>query len=150
MCLWRFCGNYSVPVTFQKMESLSSVFLPPPPGCPRIVYKLMMQCWSVLVTNVWWFPSFSVCVHAYDLLNFITRTSCRNADSLAKPTWFTINQSLQDAELTLQTEAQEGDDFIPREGFLLGSPLESAINLYMDLQREYQQSVLLHPHHKVL
>ena len=63
-----------------------------------------------------------------------------------KPTWLSINQHLQDSELVLHTEAQEGDDFIPRDGFLLGSPLESTINLYKDLQLEYRQSV---SHHKV-
>ncbi len=70
--------------------------------------------------------------------------------SVAKPTWLNINQNLQDPELVLQAEVQEGDDFIPRDGFLLGGPLESAINLYKDLQQEYHQSALLHPHHKVL
>lgn len=74
---------------------------------------------------------------------------CRNAVSVDKPTWLAINQHLGDSQLELQAVAQEGDDFIPRDGFLLGSPLESAVNLYKDLQLEYHQSVLLHPHHKV-
>ena len=68
---------------------------------------------------------------------------------MAKPTWLTVNENIQDPELVLQSEAQEGDGFIPRDGFLLGSPLESAINLYKELQQEYQHSVQLHPHNKV-
>ena len=75
---------------------------------------------------------------------------CRNAVSVARPTWLKIDQNLKDPELVLQAEVHEGDDFIPRDGFLLGGPLESAINLYKDVQEEYHQSVSLHSHHKVL
>ena len=75
--------------------------------------------------------------------------ACRNAVSVDKPTWITINKFLQDPDLVLQTEAQEDDDFVPRDGFLLGNPLESSVNLYKDLQLEYGPSVLLHPHYKV-
>lgn len=83
------------------------------------------------------------------MIHLLYYVSCRNAVSVDKPTWLTINQHLQDPELGLQTEAQEGDDFIPRDGFLLGSSLESAINLYKELQLEYHQSVLLQPLLKV-
>lgn len=68
---------------------------------------------------------------------------CRNALSADKPTWLVINEQLQDSDLVLQTEAHDGDDFIPRDGFLLGSPLELAVNLYKDIQLKY------HPHRKV-
>lgn len=70
----------------------------------------------------------------------------RNAISRDKPTWLVINEALQDPDIVLQTEPHEGDDFVPRDGFLLGSVPEAAINLYKDIQREYDQSVLIHPH----
>ena len=70
--------------------------------------------------------------------------------SVARPTWLKIDQNLTDPELVLQAEVQEDDDFVPRDGFQLGGPLESAINLYKDVQEYHHQSVSLHPYHKVL
>ena len=35
--------------TYQVVQLVDSGYrLPPPPGCPRVVYELMMCCWSVL------------------------------------------------------------------------------------------------------
>lgn len=39
----RICDN-----SFQIPRKLESGYrLPPPPGCPRMLYELMMQCWLV-------------------------------------------------------------------------------------------------------
>ena len=74
---------------------------------------------------------------------------CRNAVSIDRPTWSKINKHLYDPDLVLRTEAHKDDDYVPRDGFLPGSPLESAVNLYKDLQMEYRHSVLLNPDHEV-
>ena len=40
-----YCNNYSI-CFMQAVEMIrNGVRLSPPPGCPRAIYKLMIQCW---------------------------------------------------------------------------------------------------------
>ena len=47
----RLCIQWSCPLHFtqvvQLLKSRCSPLLPPPPGCPCGVYKMMVQCWYV-------------------------------------------------------------------------------------------------------
>ena len=72
----------------------------------------------------------------------------RNSFSSDKPTWLDINSALKDPETVLSSipEAHEGEDcnndLIPLEAFLVGSPIETAINLYLDVQKEYETELV--------
>ena len=78
----------------------------------------------------------------------------RNAFSSDKPTWVDINNALKDPETVFLSIPEAGgedshSDLIPCEAFLLGSPIETAINLYMDVQKEYENDPVSHPSHQV-
>ena len=78
----------------------------------------------------------------------------RNALSSDKPTWLDINSTLKEQEVVLLSisEAQGkdcNDDLIPCEAYLLGSPIETAVNLYMDVRREYKTELVNYASHQV-
>lgn len=89
------------------------------------------------------------------LLLHIMISFARNAVSLDKPTWLDVNNALQDQEVVLlsmpetQGEDCHNEDLIPCEAYLLGSPIETAVNLYMDVQMEYKNEIVHYPSRQV-
>lgn len=78
--------------------------LPPPPGCPRPIYELMIACW--------------------------------HSNHHERPTFIDVGASLcVDDKLLLVNESS----MEPIRG-KLGDPIDSVVDLYMDLQGAYQKS----------
>ena len=42
--------DYTNPQVLRKVDK--GIRLPPPPGCPKEMYRLMIQCWLVMVKCV--------------------------------------------------------------------------------------------------
>jgi serine/threonine protein kinase len=82
---------------------------PPPPGCSRAIYQLMIECWNPEYTLR---PSFE-----------------RIIDYLSQSHEVLFNWN-------------RGDFLHGKKAHLLGAPLDEAGDLYVELQRTYQQSML--------
>ena len=60
-----------------------------------------------------------------------------------------INDALKAPDALKLSEENRDDTSVPADGLILGRPLETAVNLYKDIQRDYGSSVTGHPHYKV-
>ena len=60
-----------------------------------------------------------------------------------------INETLKAPNALQLSEKNHDDTSVPSDGLILGSPLETATDLYKDIQRDYGSSVTGHPYYKV-
>ena len=110
--------------TYQVVQLVDSGYrLPPPPGCPRVIYELMMYCWSVL----------SKPLKYYKHKNNKKQHFHRHPESSGRLGFSDVLCTLmQNEEVILavpeSTNAQAGT---------LGVDLEAAYHLYSDLQHMY-------------
>jgi serine/threonine protein kinase len=81
----------------------------PPPGCPRPLYHLMVECWNPTDTQ--------------------------------RPTFDCIRTYLDSPEDSL-LQWSPGDTLPGKQAHVLGAPLIEGNNLYIDLQRTYQNQLL--------
>ena len=99
--------------------------LAPPPGCPRAIYKLMINCWSVT-------PQTTLSIICTCIIS-----PNRNPVTSERPSSDSLSQSLARPDPTLlKWEASDKPAGVP-EALVLGAPLDSASLLYPDLQRVY-------------
>ena len=52
MCTVRMLAMYiTIALCFQIFPMLKSGYrIPPPAGCPKLIYQLMIQCWLAVIT----------------------------------------------------------------------------------------------------
>ncbi|XP_003384571.3 PREDICTED: uncharacterized protein LOC100631392 [Amphimedon queenslandica] len=87
----------------QCIDLINSGFrLPPPPGCPRTLYEIMIQCW--------------------------------HPDTGGRPTFVDLVSRLLLSDVELLNEVSKEE-----ESTVVGGPLETAFDLYDDLQKMYTQ-----------
>ena len=100
--------------------------LPPPPGLPKELYKIMIQCWYTL-----------------SIMSFFYVTSLlhRHPDCSSRPTFPQLVEMLSRADFELFVWEEEEDlrNSDPQVK-LIGAPLEVAKDLYHQLQRMYFRS----------
>ena len=110
--------------SLKVLEKVDSGYrLPPPPGCPRTIYRIMMKCWYVGIYNGY---------TDYGLLSY------RNPDPRSRPQFGQITKLLAGNTGYLLGWSDEDKQIGGEDAIKLGSPLVSAINLYYDLQSQYK------------
>ena len=98
--------------------------LPPPPGCPREVYKLMIECWYVIEcmesckSNIYFF-------HQY-----------RHPETGHRPSFAQLVEMHSRANFELLLW-KESDIQTGPQVKVVGASLEASKNLYIDLQNVY-------------
>ena len=98
--------------------------LPPPPGCPRAIYDLMIQCWWVGV----------VIIEGRGLYQL--HPSFRHPSKSERPSFVSVHQtlSLSDTKLLKWLPEDRGSH---SQATVVGAPLECGQDLYQDLQKKY-------------
>ena len=119
--------QYTLPDTLislyimQAVEMIKNgVRLSPPPGCPRAIYELMIQCWWVCIVYV---------IFAYITIAF------RHPEASGRPSFSTLLSRLSQPEnqLLKWTDTITHDP----QSTMLGAPLKTASDLHSDLQQQY-------------
>ena len=93
--------------------------LPPPPGCPRAIYRIMVKCWcalSILISR-----------------NPFYWSICRNPDPRSRLQFGQITKLLTGNGNYLLGWSDEDKQVAGEDDMKLGAPLECANNLYYDL-----------------
>ncbi|XP_065899301.1 uncharacterized protein [Dysidea avara] len=97
----------------ENLEALQKVDagyrLPPPPGCPRAIYRVMIRCWD--------------------------------PEPKSRPQFQQITQLLASNHSYLLGWSDEDREIAGEDAAKLGASLESANNLYYDLQTTYRHNV---------
>ena len=102
---------------------------PPPPGCPRGIYAIMVWCWYVCITVIAYQPTFMSSVESNTFLHI------RNPDYHLRPTFERILHDLMtDESFILQMDMSEDSS---DRCCQLGEPLKCGRELYTDLQSRY-------------
>ena len=127
----QFSGNISIQA-IKVMDGGQR--LAPPPGCPRAIYQLMINCW--LATHPHTIsPTFSTPSSPISMLSVFS--ACRNPTSSERLTTDVLTQCLARSDTALlkwdPSDKPAGDPL----ALQLGAPLDSASQLYPDLQRTY-------------
>ena len=95
--------------------------LSPPPGCPRMIYELMIKCWLVKI-------QFSQLITLHIV--------CRDPIAGSRPRFREIAIVLTGNPRDVLSIPQEAIDAHKLTG-MLGSPLDVGKNMYSDLQNKY-------------
>lgn len=99
--------------------------LPPPPGCPRALYHLMINCWSA--------SEYPLRPWLYLTLVF----SYRHPSKSERPSSSDLTQTLNLSDPVLLTWAVSDKPAGAPLALKLGASLNSTTQLYPDLQRTY-------------
>ena len=120
----------------QTLEKIDSGYrLPPPPGCPRAMYRMMMKCWYVhmfINCNNYCFLATNVCKLVIYCLVFY-----RHPDPRSRPQFGQITKLLSGSSGHLLGWSDEDKQIVGEDAAKLGAPLESTYHLYTDLQQSY-------------
>ena len=124
---------------------------PPPPGCPRVIYAIMVDCW-------WGKRAMCVCGQVCRCAFMLGWWICgvlRNPDHGARPTAGSIVQELSGSHLKLLAMgfaqqlqdptlelALSANSPTAQPACTLGAPLEEGRTLYQDLQIKYSWTLL--------
>jgi len=101
----------------QYLEKIMDGYrLAPPPGCPREIYHIMIQCWLVTL-HQWWI--------VFELL------FNRHPDPKARPSSEALVRLLLKSDRMLLHK----DKMVASEANILGKPLSCGEKLYEDLQK---------------
>lgn len=121
--------------------------MPPPPGCPRAVYQLMMKCWYVGLIkkqcHIILFFSHPFSLLFLPLTNFEhghIRLISRHPDPSLRPTFTNIVETMTTLGSNIQDCWTEEDKAQNSQALVLGSSLHCAENLYPDLQHIYERN----------
>ena len=105
----------------------------PPPGCPRVVYELMIQCWYAPTIVVE-----SQLIFCQVIKQSPRHHIYRNPASHDRPNFRTLLLRLIDTEELVLSIPQEDLDTHPQAG-LLGSALTAGERMFNDLQNRYTE-----------
>ena len=102
--------------------------LPPPSGCPRTIYQIMMDCWCDidLSTSV----SLFFCLSHYIVC-------CRHPETSGRPSFASLVSRLSQPENQLLKWTDRDKSIAHPQSTMLGAPLETASELYTNLQHLY-------------
>ena len=100
--------------------------LAPPPGCPKAVYSLMIQCWYEVLLPV-----------ANTVTGDISLFCSRHPQASSRPTFSQLLQALCQPDTELLSWSEEDVRVHPQAG-MLGAPLEAGKDLYPELQQIYK------------
>ena len=103
--------------------------LHPPPGCPVMIYELMMQCWWVGSNQL---GVDSILIWKQSNLNL----QFRHPETAYRPTFTQLLQALSSTITKLLSWSEE-DTRVHPQAAVLGSPLEAGKDLYPELQGTY-------------
>ena len=110
----------------QILEKIDSGYrLPPPPGCPKAMYRMMIKCWYVCS-----YMGFSL---SYYIVFFY-----RHPDPRSRPQFGQITKLLSGNSGYLLGWSDEDKQIGGEDAMKLGAPLECAYNLYSELQQIYK------------
>ena len=116
MHLYINYNNYS----FQCIKLVESGYrLPSPPGCPRSVYQIMIDCWLVIY----------MCHFNYSIVHVYVH--CRHPVAADRPTFESIRTQLSQAKSS--SFSQSDDDTL----FSLGTTVYVENGCYPELQNKY-------------
>ena len=116
----------------QAIEKVDNGYrLPPPPGCPRTIYRMMIKCW---------YADLLICNFSY--LNAACIILYRNPDPRSRPRFGQIMKLLSGHSGYLLRWSDGDKEIAGEDATKLGAPLENACNLYTDLQQTYQTKKL--------
>lgn len=117
-------------LTMQVIEKIDSGYrLPPSPGCPRAMYRMMIKCW---------YASSVMFLCNYALTIIIHIVFYRHPDPRSRPQFGQITKLLSGNSRYLLGWSDKDKQVGGRDATKLGAPLESTYNLYSDLQQTYQ------------
>ncbi|XP_065899233.1 uncharacterized protein [Dysidea avara] len=107
--IWSLgCEPYEWLNLLETVEKVDTGYrLPPPPGCPRTIYRVMIKCW--------------------------------NPEPKPRPEFGQITQLLAGNHSYVLGWSDEDKQYGGEDAIKLGGHLESANNLYYDLQMTYKQ-----------
>ena len=112
--------------------------LPPPPGLPKELYKIMIQCWYNIYDSYLVLAIVSVIVKS--IIIIISCILHRHPDRSSRPTFPQLVEMLSRADFELFVWEEEDLRNSDPQVKLIGAPLEVAKNLYHELQRVYLSS----------
>ena len=121
------------PQVYQKIQS--DYRLPPPPGCPRTVYQLMIKCWYVCFPKSSLAQIYRLTVEGIGFLSLLFR----NPDAELRPSFPDIQLELQRPDFKLLTWTAEDVAGHTEQARTLGAPLEAGEELYADIQSMYHR-----------
>ena len=104
----------------------NGVRLSPPPGCPRAIYKLIIQCWLV------YYYLFKFTLDKNYKLLYLNR----HPETSGRPIFTNLVFRLSQPENQLLQWMNTIGTHDP-QSTMLGAPLETASNLHSDLQQQY-------------
>ena len=113
------------------MERVTSGYrLPPPPGCPKALYRLMIQCW---------YEHGRACLFAGPLPPHSLTPSPpppRHPEASQRPSFTLISKTLKEVDANTLKWSMDDIQVHPKAS-TLGAPLEAALHLFPELQRAY-------------
>lgn len=117
--------------------------LPPPPGCPKVVYQLMIKCWLVLL-YIYNTIVISVAIRKLFLILcsvqqlYSVGFSCRHPISKKRPLFSQVVEELRILDFELLLREEDLEEGCGPGALTLGAPLMASVNLYTKLQQIYR------------